>query len=145
MHADTLYHRMLAQEAAIATAKANNAPIPQFPPPTITSPTSVSTTSPPVPTTPFPHPLPLPAKSPEEFSKDHLLPAAREALQDRLKDLSPQERALEERATAMEASQTDAVGRTVTSILDEGERKRRERREKGESRWGDVVSGWFGR
>ncbi len=45
----------------------------------------------------------------------------------------------------MEASQSDAVGRTVKSLLGESERKRRERIEKGEAGLGDVISSWFGR
>ena len=32
MHADTLYHRMLEQEAAIEAAKAEGRPVPAFPP-----------------------------------------------------------------------------------------------------------------
>ncbi|KAG4216841.1 hypothetical protein PC116_g34678, partial [Phytophthora cactorum] len=32
MHADTLYHRMLAQEAEITAAREEGRPIPQFPP-----------------------------------------------------------------------------------------------------------------
>lgn len=45
----------------------------------------------------------------------------------------------------MEASHTEVVGRTVKSILGESERKRRERREKGEAGVGDIISSWFGR
>lgn len=177
MHADTLYHRMLAQEAAIAAAKASNAPIPTFPPiitpfsPSANSssailpppqPSSSTTTSlhmttspcpsasPPPPSPPPPQPThqpfpPLSTKPPELFMKEHLTPGARTAFQGRLEKLSPQERELEERAMAMEASQSEAVGRTVKSIMGESERKRRERREKGEAGFGDVVSSFFGR
>lgn len=178
LHADTLYHRMLAQEAAIAAAKTSNAPIPTFPPlmspssaqspsfstqtptttttdPTITTPSSPSPSSsssspspPPTqqqqqdPQAPAPY---LPHRPLEQFSKDYLTPTARAALQKRLEELPPEAREVEERAVAMEASQTDAVGRTVDKLVSEHERKRKERREKGEAGVGDWFSSWFGR
>lgn len=178
MHADTLYHRMLAQEAAIAAAKASNTPIPTFPPimtsssspgnssVALVSPSTSSERTPPLtttttdPTTPSsstsspaqqkqeqeqPPPPYLPARPFEQFSKDHLTPSAREALQKRLKDLPDEERELEERALAMEASQSDAVGRTLGKILSESERKRKERRETGEAGVGDWIAWLFGR
>lgn len=140
MHADTLYHRMLEQEAAIASAKASNAPIPVFPPifPSPSSPSPSLPESPPP--APFLAPRPV-----ELFSKEHLVPAARAGLEKRLKDKTPEERELTERATAMEASQNDAVARKVSSMLEETERKRKERREKGEVRFGDLIAGLFGR
>lgn len=62
-----------------------------------------------------------------------------------MKDETPEERELEERAVAMEGRQTDAITRKVASMLEESQRKRRERREKGEGTIGDYISWWFRR
>lgn len=128
MHADTLYHRMLAQERATAAAEAAGDPTPSFPP--ILSPS---------PPSPFQNPQPQPADK-----SDPLSPSARMALTKRLKDLPSAEREVEERAVSMEAKAGERVGRELGNLWEERGKKRKERREKGEATVGDTISGWFG-
>lgn len=147
MHADTLYHRMLAQEAAIEDAKAAGLPEPQFAP--ILSSVSRSTTATPIAndtTSPAP-PLAAAASS----SKDELpllmpetqtllTPASQAALRERLRTMTATERELEERGVIMEARAASETGKQVTDII--GQRKKR--REEGKATAGDTISGWFG-
>lgn len=120
MHADTLYHRMLAQERAIRDAESTGLPPPQFSP--ILSSASVSTTM-----------------------TDSLSPAARKSLEDKLKDMPKEEAEVEERAVAMEAKQNENVGREIRALWEGRASERRERGEKGERTLGDWVSELFGR
>ena len=151
MHADTLYHRMLAQEAAAAEAKAAGLPEPQFAP--LLSSVSKPTTATPVPnhdnnnnnTTTAAAPLPASSKDddmpPLMSETQTLLSAASQAsLRERLKALTPAERELEERAVIMEAKTARETGKQVTDII--GQRKKR--REAGTATAGDTISGWFG-
>lgn len=122
MHADTLYHRMLAQERAIRDAESAGLPPPHFPPILSSSSSSVSTAT-----------------------ADPLSLAARKSLEERLKDMPREEAEVEERAVAMEAKQDEDVGREIGGLWEGRARERRERREKGEGTFGDWVSGLFGR
>lgn len=147
MHADTLYHRMLAQEAATAEAKAAGLPEPQFAP--ILSSVSKPPTATPVPNndnnnTTTAAPLPaspkddVPPLMPE--TQTLLSPASQATLRERLKAMTPIERELEERAVIMEAKTAKETGKQVTDII--GQRKKR--REDGKATAGDTISGWFG-
>ena len=142
MHADTLYHRMLAQEAAVEEAKAAGLPEPQFAP--ILSSVSKSTTAIPVPnnnsatTPPLASKDDLPPLMPE--TKTLLTPASQAALRERLKGLTPTERELEERGVIMEARAASETGKQVTDIIEQ----RKKRREEGNATAGDTISGWFG-
>ena len=132
---------MLAQEAAVAEAKAAGLPEPQFAP--ILPPVSIST---------MPTSTSTGTKSaPPPKSKDDsiplmpetqilLSPAAQAALRERLKPLTPMERELEERGAIREANAASEVGKQVTDII--GQRKKR--REDGKATTGDTISGWFG-
>ena len=147
MHADTLYHRMLAQEAAVAEAKAAGLPEPRFAPilssvSRATTPTSVPNDAPAAAAT---------AAAPALASKDDLPPLAPEtqalltppsqaALRERLKTMTPTERELEERGVIMEARAAGETGKQVTDIM--GQRKKR--RDEGKATMGDTISGWFG-
>ena len=145
MHADTLYHRMLAQEAAVEEAKAAGLPEPQFAP--ILSSVSKSikannnTSATAATTAPSPQPTSkddLPPLTPE--TQTLLTPASQAALRERLKGMTPMERELEERGVIMEAKAASETGKQVTDII--GQRKKR--REEGKATAGDTISGWFG-
>ncbi len=129
MHADTLYHRMLAQEKAIEAARAADLPIPTFPP--IISP--ASSTSP----NGAPHIPPM-------DGQDRLKPEARAVLNEKLKKMTPEERQLEEHAVAVEAQATEVLGRQIGEIYEDQEKHRKERREKGAATFGDTIAGFFG-
>lgn len=143
MHADTLYHRMLAQEAAVEEAKAAGLPEPQFAP--ILSSVSRSTTVP-NDTAGVAAPPPPPTASKDDLpplapeTQTLLTPASQAALRERLKNMTPTERALEERGVIMEAKAANETGKQVTEIM--GQRKKR--REEGKATMGDTISGWFG-
>ena len=151
MHADTLYHRMLAQEAAIAEAKAAGLPEPQFAPllPSVSKPTAAT----PVPATndntvtpKVPSPPTAPASSKDDLpplmpeTQQLLKPAAQAALRERMKGMTPAERELEEKGMIMNAQAATETGKLVTDIIGQ----RQKRREEGTATMGDTVSGWFG-
>lgn len=142
MHADTLYHRMLAQERATEEAKAAGKPIPEFPPivaslpPASPSPSSqASASSDKVASSPPQQPDPTPAQ---------LKPKVQAQLAQRLKGLSPAERELEEKAIAMEIAAGQILGRQIDQLYEEQGKEKKERKARGEETVGDKVSGWFG-
>ena len=143
MHADTLYHRMLAQEKAIEEAKAAGQPIPTFPSvlspnetPVATTATEYTGTSPP------PVADDLPALSQETVRA--VKPEAALELRKKLKDMDPYAREAEEKAFVAELRSADEAARKLelfnTKICDE----RQKRRDEGKATVGDTVSGWFG-
>lgn len=139
MHADTLYHRMLAQEKAIEDAKAAGKPSPQFPP--ILSSRSSASAGPAVSkqsTVMAKDKSDLPPLSSETATL--LTPEAAKALRERLKDMTPIEREVEERGVIMEAEAASATGHHLHEIKAAKER----RREEGNATAGDTISGWFG-
>lgn len=149
MHADTLYHRMMAQEAAIAEAKAAGLPEPQFPPmlPSVSTSTSVAPAPMNDPTTAIPPPPPASASSKKDDlptlmpeTQAMLKPAAQDALRERMKDMSPTERELEEKGVLMSGK---SAAETALLMMDVHE-QRKKRREEGKATFGDQVSGWFG-
>ena len=141
MHADTLYHRMLSQEAAAAEAKAAGLPEPEFAP--ILSSVSRSTNAktdisgtPPGPNAAAKNALP--DLAPE--TRAYLNLAAQAELRERMKGMTPVERELEEKGTVMEVRMASEAQKQVTTVF--GERKKR--REDGTATMGDTISGWFG-
>ena len=141
MHADTLYHRMLAQEGAAAEARAAGLPEPQFAP--ILSSVSRSNTANAATsgTTPGPEAASkdaLPDLAPE--TQSYLSPLAQAELRERMKSMTSVERELEERGMMEEVRMASEAGKQVTNIV--GERKKR--REDGTATAGDTISGWFG-
>ena len=160
MHADTLYHRMLAQEAAAADAKAAGLPEPQFPPmlPSVSVSTSSSssstTTAAPVPANDSAPSPPLKDSAPAPSVKEGedglpqlmpetrrlLKPSAQAALRERMKDMSPTERELEEKGMLMMVKTTTETGKLMMDINEQ----RRKRREEGKATLGDNISAWFG-
>ena len=166
MHADTLYHRMLAQEAATAEAKAAGLPEPQFPPmlPSVSVPTSSSsssTTASPVPANQVtaavsalstlsetaPEPLPSSSKDGEDGlpqlmpeTRRLLKPSAQAALRERMKNMTAPERELEEKGMLMMVKTTNETGKLMMEVNEQ----RKKRREEGKATLGDNISGWFG-
>ena len=157
MHADTLYHRMLTQEAAIEEAKASGLPTPSFGP--ILSPEKPSSTSqlqqtlniqqPHVTSSaaaaaPAPIAEPLDAESGQyslsATTKALLRPESQEKLLKKLKEMPPSEREVEERSVQMEAQASREISERVKQV----EEGRKRRREEGTASIGDTISGWFG-
>ena len=141
MHADTLYHRMLSQEAAAAEAKAAGLPEPEFAP--ILSSVSRSTnakadTSGTPPGSKAAAKNALPDLAPE--TRAYLTVAAQAELRERMKGMTSVERELEEKGTVMEVRMASEAEKQVTTVF--GERKKR--REDGTATMGDTISGWFG-
>ena len=164
MHADTLYHRMLAQEAATADAKAAGLPEPQFPPmlPSVsvsTSSSSSTTPAAPVPANkvttavsalspPAEDSAPVPSSKDGEDGLPELMPetlkllkpSAQAALRERMKDMSAAERELEEKGMLMMVKTTTETGKLMMDINEQ----RKKRREEGKATLGDNISAWFG-
>ena len=147
MHADTLYHRMLAQEAAIKEAKATGLPTPTFAP--ILSPEKPSSTSLQQQQQESATPTTMNMTSEEaadaevELSattKALLRPESQEKLLKKLKEMPPSERDVEERSVQMEARASQEIGERVRQV----EEGRKRRREEGNASIGDTISGWFG-
>lgn len=143
MHADLLYHRLLAQEKAIETAQKAGSPIPQFPP--INSPDQ--TPKYPVEDSKLASQNKTQADElPElsEFLRGKLQPHTEDALRRRLKDMTPAERELEERSMLGEYNMSiEAAGEFVRhrDTIVEGRQKRRV---EGHATTFDTISGWFG-
>ena len=140
MHADSLYHRMLDQERAVEAAKAAGEPIPLFPP--IMSSTLHKSSS-----------APSDAASTSEnaaiqqaasVTREELRPKVRTQLEKRFKDLSPEEREVEEKAIAMEIAAGEVLQKQIGEIWDEQGKAKKLRREQGKETFSDRVSGWFG-
>jgi hypothetical protein len=123
MHADRLYQRMLEQEKRAEEAKAKGEPMPDFKPI-----------------------LEEVGNRGGELPKlaRELSPAAQKDIRERLKDLSPLERELEEKALAMEIQSGEETGKAVDRIFREKQRERDKRREDGKETASDRIAGWFG-
>lgn len=132
MHADKLYHRMLEQEATMEKAKAEGLPIPTFESLLPTPDSAGSSSDPALP------PVPTSVTTPAE-----LKPSVQAQIEKRLKGLSPEQRAIEEKAIAAEI----AVGQQLAGQIDEHrmehDKARERRREKGQETLADKVTRWF--
>lgn len=135
MHADSLYHRMLEQEAAAAKAKEEGRPAPSFAP-LITRATFSSSSS-----------AAAAAGGGEDMDDDKvdsLISAeARKQFEDRIKELPEHERAAEEAAARAELrAQAEAASR-LRELRAEKEREKELRRPQGKETILDKVSGMF--
>ncbi|KAI0109067.1 hypothetical protein GGR51DRAFT_105191 [Nemania sp. FL0031] len=119
MHADTLYHRMLKQEAEIAAAKKEGRPIPKFAP-LITRPV---------------------VATPEQ----ELTPEQQELLKAKLEKVAEEDRAAEEEAFRGEIRAKAEVASKVQGLWRQQELDRQMRKEKGEETMWDKVAGVFNR
>jgi len=69
-----------------------------------------------------------------------LNPASQQRLRERLKDMSPYERELEERSVQMEARTAGDIALRMKEV----EEGRKTRREEGKGSAADTIAGWFG-
>jgi hypothetical protein len=125
MHADTLYHRMLDQEAAIEAAKAEGRPIPTFPP---------LVTAPIAPTSDIGH-----------IEPSDLSPGVQKQLKKRLEGLSEEEREIEEKAIKAEIQAGEQVAGHLEDLYQKQEEEKRIRKEQGRETIGDKLSSIFKR
>ncbi len=133
MHADTLYHRMLEQEEAIESAKAEGRPIPIFEPLLKSSSTNNAAQSP-----------AIPIVEPNLPKYSNLPPAIQEQIKERLKDLTDKDRELEERAITAELEAGEQVAGYMDSIHQKQVQERQMRKEIGKETVGDKLSSIFG-
>lgn len=143
MHADLLYHRLLAQEGAIEGARKAGTPIPHFP--SINSPDQTPT----YPTADSKAKPLKPNKKDElpelsDFLKGKLQPHKEDSLRRKLKDMNSLEREMEERSVLEEYRMSMEVAEDFVYHRDKMVEGRKERRTKGKATTFDVVSGWFG-
>lgn len=136
MHADTLYHRMLAQEKAVEEAKAAGTPIPSFPP-LLSSQTM------------GPKAAGSKSVAHETLDENKLQPSdlpqkVQAAFKKRLEGLTAEEREIEERAIKAEIQAGEQVARNLGSIYERQAEERRVRKEMGKETIGDRVSSIFG-
>ncbi len=129
MHADTLYHRMLDQEAAVEAAKAEGQPTPTFPPILSKPPKTKSGIE-----VPFADAKLQPSDLSEKVQK---------SLKKRLEDLPEQERELEERTIKAEIQAGEQVAGQLGSIYEKQAEERRKRKEEGKETIGDKLSSVF--
>ncbi len=123
MHADTLYHRMLDQEAAIEAAKVEGRRIPAFPP-LVTAPIA-------------------PTSGEGLIEPSDLPPAVQKQLKKRLDGLSDEEREVEEKAIKAEIEAGEQVAGHLGNIYQKQEEEKRKRKEQGRETIGDKLSSAF--
>ena len=130
MHADRLYHQMLDQEAAVAKAKEEGAPIPKFEP--LMGKVSVSdqAAAPPTSTDNSPK-AGAPEQSETSGAIAKLNPQVQKQIQEKLEGLSGLEREIEEKALVAEVTASQEVNQNLKSIFSKEENERRIRREEG--------------
>ncbi|PBP25223.1 hypothetical protein BUE80_DR003664 [Diplocarpon rosae] len=129
MHADTLYHRMLAQEKAVEAAKAEGRPAPEFPPLLASSRSKISA-----------HASPEPNK----LKPTDLSPKVQAEFKKRLDGLSGNEKELEEKAINAEIQAGAQVAENLGGIYERQAEERRVRKEQGKETIGDKISSVFG-
>jgi hypothetical protein len=127
MHADTLYHRMLAQEGAIEKAKAEGLPVPSFPP--LLSNAGKSTTQ-----------IPQPDN---KTKPSELKASVQTGMKKRLEGLNEEERLVEERAIKAEIQAAEQVAGRLGSIYAEQDEERKKRKEQGRETIADKFFSIF--
>jgi hypothetical protein len=130
MHADTLYHRMLDQEAAIEAAKEEGRPVPTFPPILSKLPKVVEAD--------------IPFADENQLQPSDLSAKVQKALKKRLDDLPEAERELEERAIKAEIQAGEQVAGHLGTLYEKQAEERRRRKEEGRETMGDRLSSMFG-
>ncbi|KAI9682086.1 MAG: hypothetical protein M1817_000140 [Caeruleum heppii] len=139
MRADTLYHQMLAQEAATEEARKKGMPLPTFDP-ILAAPSPPDTSTAVTPSTPT---TPTSSPSKPHITINDLRPSLQREIRKRLESLPPAEREIEEKAIAAELVASEKLAGDVTGYYDEQERARRERKETGKETMGDRLWGFF--
>lgn len=133
MHADTLYHRMLDQEAAVEAAKAEGRPIPTFKPILTKPPSKINSEEEEV---PF---------EGNKLQPADLNPRVQKAMKKRLQDLNEVERELEERAIKAEIQAGEQVAGHLEELYAKQAEERRKRKEAGRETMGDRMAAWMGK
>ncbi|KAI9743637.1 MAG: hypothetical protein M1818_002953 [Claussenomyces sp. TS43310] len=139
MHADTLYHRMLDQEAAIEAAKAEGRSLPSFPP-LLSSKKDQRTSA----------LKEAAASAASESSKTQTLDSSElpESVQKqvakRLDGLNEKEREIEKRAILAELEAGERVVGDLGKIYQKQDEERKVRLEQGKETIGDKLSSLFG-
>ncbi|KAI0847052.1 hypothetical protein F5Y00DRAFT_242154 [Daldinia vernicosa] len=121
MHADTLYHRMLSQEAEITAAREEGRPIPRFPP-----------------LIPRLDQQPKAQQPVEELTQEQ-----QETLRARLKKVPEEDRVAEEEAIRAEFRAKAEVASRVQDLWKQQEQDRQARKARGEETLWDKVTGTF--
>lgn len=132
MHADALYNRMLEQEKQIAEAKAAGKEAPRFGP--LFEDLPAQGTGPRAAQAPLPKPREL-----EMLNAD-----ARVKFEKKVKDMSPQERELEERAFAAELALGIETSHRLERHRNEVKEAKQARKEQGQETVTDKLSSFFG-
>jgi hypothetical protein len=131
MHADSLFHRMLAQEKAIEDAEAEGRPTPSFPPLLSSKETTVPTSEAPK------------AAETNQVQISDLSPKVQEMLKKRLDGLSESQRQLEERAIKAEIQAGEQVAGHLTTIFEKQAAERKKRKEEGRETIADKFTTMF--
>lgn len=127
MHADTLYQRMLKQEAQIEEAQAAGREIPKFPP-------LMSDQFKFVPQNP----------DQQAIKVEDLSPAVQSGFKKRLDGKTGEEREVEERAIRAELQSGEQLARSLGSMYDQQKADREARKREGKETIGDRVNSVFG-
>ncbi|KAI1633180.1 hypothetical protein F4809DRAFT_624425 [Biscogniauxia mediterranea] len=134
MHADSLYQRLVAQEAEVDAAKREGRPIPTFPP-----------------LIPKKHDAIAAAAAAgasraaiKTIEENELTPEQQEKLKARLEKVAEEERSTEEAAYRAELHAKAELASRVQGLWKQQEQERQERREKGKETLWDQVAGVFG-
>ena len=119
MHADTLYHRMLAQEKATEEAKSAGKPLPKFPP------------------------ILTHAKRDllieEKFKISNFKPDVQRAYKKRLDGLEGEARALEEKSLQAELQANEELKQNLRVVWSDQEQEVKEKEQKGQAGVGDRI------
>ncbi|KAI1392819.1 uncharacterized protein F4822DRAFT_142127 [Hypoxylon trugodes] len=126
LHADTLYQRLLSQEAEVAAAKEEGRPIPTFPP--LIPRVSIAANQ-----------LQQKAQQQEELTKEQ-----QEMLRERLKKVDEEDRPAEEEAIRAEWRAKAEVASRIQDLWKKQDEERKARKERGEETLWDRLSGTFG-
>ena len=140
---------MLAQEKAIEEAKAAGQPIPQFESIMSSEDDTAGTTSDQEPVagtaptlenaaTPSPDTQELPSIS--ALTKSLLNPESQMKLREKMREMTPMEREIEERSVQMEARNAGEIAEMMREV----EQGRKKRREEGNATVADSIAGLFG-
>lgn len=135
MHADTLYHRMLAQEKAVAEAKAEGRAPPTFPPLMSHRPKFAASPE-----------AELAQKDVQDdgiLKPSDLKPSIQEKFKERLKGLSPEQRELEQRAIKAEMRAGERVAEDLGNIYEKQAKERKMREETGKGTISDKLRSFF--
>ena len=136
MHADKLYVRMLDQEKQIEDAKAAGLDPPNFPP--------ILSHAPPLTSTENGSRQPIDALPPRPPELDLLTDKAKAKLRDRTKDMTPEQRDIEERAFAAELRAGIETSESLDRHRAEVAAAKQARKEEGRQTLGDRISSVFG-